>query len=168
MMLAELATPSQNVVIMRKAGLVVDDLRAVLEATSPTSKLGRWFTVNRAEFEQLLATHRPRWEALAVKFAEEGLISVPSAFWAKSDTPERRLARKRAGEAARQVWQRVKRKPARVRQTGSPSPSLPAVGRQRSASVTSRTHLTHDAEDDEFRPARPRNRQGLPWPEKTT
>jgi hypothetical protein len=157
-MLAELATPSQNVVIMKKPGLVVDDLRAVLEASSPTSKLGRWFTANKAGFEQLLAIHRPRWEALAVKFAEEGLISVPSAFWAKSDTRERRLARKRAGEAARQVWQRVKRKPVRARQTGSPSSSLPAAGRQRPAAVTSRTPLAHDAEDDEFRPARPRNR----------
>jgi hypothetical protein len=158
MMLAELATYSQNVVVMKKPGLVVDDLRAVLEATSPTSKLGRWFTANRAGFEHLLATHRPRWEALAIKFAEEGLIAVPSAFWAKSDTPERRLARKRAREAARQVWQRVKRKPARVRETGSPSPALPAAGRPRRTSVTSRTPLTHDAEDDEFRPARPRNR----------
>jgi len=158
MMLAELTTPSQNVVIMKKPGLAVDDLRAVLEATSPTSKLGRWFTANRAGFEQLLATHRPRWEALAVKFAEEGLISVPPAFWAKSDTRERRLARKRAGEAARQVWQRVKRKPPRVRQIGSPAPSLLAAGRQRPAPVTSPTLLTRDAEDDEFRPARPRNR----------
>ena len=159
MMLADLATSSQNAVIMKKPGLVIDDLRAVLEATSPTSRLGRWFTANKAGFEQLLATHRPRWEMLAVKFAEEGLISVPSAFWAKSDTPERRLARKRAGEAARQVWQRVKRKPERGRrQISVASPSLPAARGRQPAPAASHDPLTPGAEDDEFRPARPRNR----------
>ena len=158
MMLAELATQSHNAAIMKKPQLAIDDLRAVLEATSPTSKLGRWFTANQIEFERLLETHRPRWEALALRFAEEGLISVPAAFWAKSDTPERRLARKRAGEAARQVWQRVKRKPAQVRQAGSPSASPPAARRRQPAPPASRGPVSHDAEDDEFRPARPRNR----------
>jgi hypothetical protein len=158
MMLAELATQSHNAAIMKKPQLAIDDLRAVLEATSPTSKLGRWFTANQVEFEKLLATYRPRWEALAVRFAEEGLISVPSAFWAKGDTPERRLARKRAGEAARQVWQRVKRKPAQGRQVGSPSPSLPAARRRQPAPSASHGTVPHDAEDDEFRPVRPRNR----------
>ena len=158
MMLAELATQSHNEAIMIKPGLLIDDLRAVLEATSPTSKLGRWFTANQAEFERLLATHRPRWEALAAKFAEEGLIAVPPAFWTKGDTPERRLARKRAGEAARQVWQRVKRKPAQIHQTASRSPTLPATRRPQSPSLASGTPQSHDAGDDEFRPARPRNR----------
>ena len=95
---------------MTKPALRIEDLRAMLEAASPTSKLGRWFTANQAEFDDLLATVRPRWEVLAVKFAEEGLIVVPPAFWHEDDTPERRLARKRAGEAARQVWQRVKQR----------------------------------------------------------
>jgi len=103
-----------SLAIMKKPDLLIDDLRVVLEATSPTSKLGQWLTANQVEFEQLLTTHRPRWEVLATKFAEEGLISVPTTFWGKADSPERKLARKRAGEAARQVWQRVKRKPARV------------------------------------------------------
>lgn len=158
MMLAELAPESHSVAIMKNPRLVIDDLRAVLDATSPTSKLGRWLTANQGEFATLLTTYRPRWEALAVKFAEEGLISVPPAFWGKGDTAERRLARKRAGEAARQVWQRVKRKPVQVRQAGSPSPPLPGARRRQPAPVASRDPLTRDAEDDEFRPARPRNR----------
>src|ERR1700733_12510812 len=99
---------------MTKPALRIEDLRAMLEAASPTSRLGRWFTANQAEFDDLLATVRPRWEVLAVKFAEEELIVVPPAFWHEDDTPERRLARKRAGEAARQVWQRVKGRPARA------------------------------------------------------
>jgi hypothetical protein len=157
MMLAALAAQSHNAAIMKKSGLVIDDLRAVLEASSPASKLGRWFTANQAEFEQLLATHRPRWEALALKFAEEDLISVPPAFWGKIDTAERRLARKRAGEAARQVWQRVKRKPVRLRVAAACSPSPPVARRRQPALVATRNPLPHAAEDDEFQPARPRN-----------
>jgi hypothetical protein len=157
MMLAELATQSHNAAIMKRPGLVIDDLRAVLEATSPTSRLGQWFAANQVEFEKLLAAHRPRWEALAVKFAEEELISVPSAFWGKADTPERRLARQRAGEAARQTWQRVKRKSARVRQSAPPSPPPPASRHRQSAPVASRP-TSKDVDDEEFRPARPRNR----------
>lgn len=157
-MLAELATQSHNAAIMKKPGLVIDDLRAVLEASSPTSKLGRWFAANQAEFEQLLATHRPRWEALAVKFAEEGLIAVPSTFWGKTDSVERQLARKRAGEAARQVWQRVKRRPGRAGLAASHVPSPPTTRPRQPARSASHEPLPRDAEDDEFRPARPRNR----------
>lgn len=156
-MLAELATKSHNAVIMKRPGLVIDDLRAVLEATSPTSKLGRWFAANQVEFEKLLAAHRPRWDALAVKFAEEGLISVQPTFWGKADTAERRLARQRAGEAARQVWQRVKRR-SQARQAASPSPPPPVPRHRQSAPVASRNQESHDDADDEFRPARPRNR----------
>jgi hypothetical protein len=158
MMLAELANQSHNAAIMKKSRLSIDDLRAVLESTTPTSKLGRWLTANKVAFETLLKTHRPRWEALAVRFAEEGLISVPPAFWGKGDSPTRRLARKRAGEAARQVWQRVKRKPVQVSPTASRSPSLPAPRRRQSPSAASRAPLPHEGEGDEFRPARPRNR----------
>jgi len=154
MMLAELATQSQNVSIMKRSGLVMDDLRAVLETTSPTSKLGRWFAANRVEFGKLLKTHRPRWEALAVKFAEEGLISVPHAFWGKDDTPERRLVRKRAGEAARHVWQRVKRKPIQV----SPPPLQPPTRGRQPDSVALCDPISHEADEDEFRPARLRSR----------
>src|SRR5690348_16025771 len=114
MMLAERAIQSHNAAIMKKSRLSIDDMRAVLDATTPTSTLGRWITANKVAFERLLRTNRPRWDALAVKFAEEGLIAVPPAFWGKGDSPARRVARKRAGEAARQVWQRVKRKPVHV------------------------------------------------------
>jgi hypothetical protein len=157
MMLAELAAQSHNVAVMKKSKLAVDDLRAVLEAASPTSKLGRWLSAHHVEFAQLLKTHRPHWQALAVKFAEEGLISVPPAFWGAVDNPECRRVRKRAGEAARQVWQRVKCKPAQVSRGASPSPSLPATRRRQSAAAASRYPLPNGSEDDEFRPARPRN-----------
>jgi hypothetical protein len=89
-----------------KASMSIDVVRTVWEATAPTSKLGRWFTQNYAAFSEL---RRPRWTAMAVTFAEAGLIEVPPEFWAKDDTPERQAARRRAGEASRQIWQRVKR-----------------------------------------------------------
>lgn len=141
---------------MTKPALRIEDLRAMLEAASPTSKLGRWFTANQAEFDELLATVRPRWEVLAVKFAEEGLIVVPPTFWHEDDTPERRLARKRAGEAARQVWQRVKQRPARA---GAVTPPALAPRASRGRGTTS--GFTGEpppeaAGDDEFRPARKR------------
>jgi hypothetical protein len=157
-MLAELAVQSHSVGIMKRPGLLIDDLRAVLEANSPTSKLGRWFTANQVEFENLLTTVRPRWEVLAVKFAEEGLISVPSAFWGTTDTPERRLARKRAGEASRQVWQRVKRRPVKAGKSASHPPPLPATQGRKRAPAVSHDPPPNDDEDDEFRPARPRKR----------
>jgi hypothetical protein len=50
---------------MTKPALRIDDLRAMLEAVSPNSRLGRWFTANQAEFDDLLATVRPRWELQA-------------------------------------------------------------------------------------------------------
>jgi hypothetical protein len=158
MLLAELAIQSHNAAIMKKSRLSIDDLRSVLESTTPTSKLGRWLTANKVAFERLLKTHRPRWEALAVKFAEEGVIAVPPAFWGKGDSPARRLARKRAGEAARQVWQRVKRKQTHVGPTVSRSPSLPAPRRRQSPSAALRAPRSHECADDDFRPARPRNR----------
>ena len=76
------------------------------EATTPTSRLGRWFTEHHGQFNQL---KRPRWLAMAAMFAEEGLIEVPAEFWSDEDTPEKQLARRRAAQAARQIWQRVKR-----------------------------------------------------------
>ncbi len=159
MMLAELKVfQSHNAAIMKKPGLAIEDLRAVLEASSPSSKLGRWFTANQVEFENLLATVRPRWEVLAIKFAEEGLISVPSTFWEKTNTPERALARKRAGEAARQIWQRVKRRPAKASKAASRPPLRPTVKGPRKAPAVSRDPPLRDNEDDEFRPARPHKR----------
>ena len=137
---------------MTKSALSIGDLSAVLEATSPTSELGRWFTANRREFEQLLVSLRPRWEALAVKFAEEGLITVPPAFWQKTDTAERRLARRRAAQAARQVWQRVKRKPGNA----PPAPRTLATATRRGPPVP--MALTVDEPEDEFRPVRPARR----------
>ena len=94
---------------MKKPSLGMDEVRDVLDAATPTSRLGRWFARNRAEFAETVQTVRPHWEALAVMFAERELIVVQPAFWAEEDTPERRLARKRAAEAVRQVWHRVKR-----------------------------------------------------------
>ena len=136
---------------MSKATLSIGDLGAVLEATSPTSALGRWFAAHQQEFERLLKTVRPRWEALAVKFAEEGLITVPPAFWHEADTAERGLARRRAAQAARQVWQRVKRRPARA----TPAARLrPAATRPAPAAPA----LTPAEADDEFRPVRPARR----------
>ena len=89
-----------------KKPMSIEAVRTVWEATAPISKLGRWFTQNYAAFSEL---RRPRWEAMAVTFAEAGLIAVPPEFWVKDDTPERQIPRRRAGEAARQIWQRVKR-----------------------------------------------------------
>ena len=141
---------------MTKPALRIEDLRAMLEAASPTSKLGRWFTANQAEFDDLLATVRPRWEVLAVKFAEEGLILVPPAFWHEDDTPERRLARKRAGEAARQVWQRVKQRPPRAGAATPPALTPRASrGRGTTAGFTGEPP-PEAADDDEFRPVRKR------------
>jgi hypothetical protein len=159
-MLAELAAPSHNAAIMKKPGLVIDDLRAMLEASTPTSRLGRWLIANQAAFEELLATVPPRWEVLAVKFAEEGLITVPSAFWDEDDTPERRLARKRAAEAARQVWHRVKQRPARAGEPAPRSPApppAPSLKRPRGpAPMAASDPAPGGADDDEFRPVRPR------------
>jgi hypothetical protein len=141
---------------MTKPALRIDDLRAMLEAVSPTSRLGRWFTANHAEFDELLATVRPRWEVLAVKFAEEELIVVPPAFWHEDDTPERRLARKRAGEAARQVWQRVKGRPARAGAATLPALSPRASRGRRTLPGFAAEAPPEAADDDEFRPARKR------------
>lgn len=141
---------------MTKPALRIEDLRAMLEAASPTSKLGRWFTANQAEFDDLLATVRPRWEVLAVKFAEEGLIVVPPAFWHEADTPERRLARKRAGEAARQVWQRVKQRPARAGAATAPALTSRASRGRGTTSGVARELPPEAADDDEFRPVRKR------------
>jgi hypothetical protein len=141
---------------MTKPVLRVDDLRAMLEAASPTSRLGRWFAANQTEFDALLTTVRPHWDVLAIKFAEEGLIAVPAEFWHEDDTPERRLARKRAGEAARQVWQRVKRRPAKSGAT-APSALEPRGKRDRAPKQsTTTTPPPEAAEDDEFRPVRRR------------
>jgi hypothetical protein len=141
---------------MTKPALRIEDLRAMLEAASPTSKLGRWFTANQAEFDDLLATVRPRWEVLAVKFAEEELIVVPPAFWHEEDTPDRRLARKRAGEAARQVWQRVKHRPARAGAVTPPALTPRAPRRRSTTSGFAAEPPPEAAGDDEFRPARRR------------
>lgn len=155
-MLAELAVPSHNAAIMKEPGLLISDLRAMLEATSPTSRLGQWFTANHAAFEDLLRTVRPQWEMLAAKFAEEGLIAVPPEFWHEDDTPERRLARKRAGQAARQIWQRVKRRPVNA---GAPASTAlaPRARRERGTTPSVAHELMQEAADEEeFRPARRR------------
>jgi hypothetical protein len=141
---------------MTKPDLRIDDLRAMLEAAYPNSKLGRWFTAHRAEFDDLLTTIRPRWEARALKFAEEGLIVVPATFWAAEDTQERRLARKRAGEAARQVWQRVKRRPIRACAPASTTFASPAKSGRSSAPGIVSAFSPELADHDEFRPVRKR------------
>jgi hypothetical protein len=106
-----------------KVPMSIDQVRTVWEATAPTSKLGRWFTQNYAAFSEL---RRPRWEAMAVTFAEAGLIEVPPEFWAKDDTPERQSARRRAGEASRQIWQRVKRQQKAAEKAAARPPIQPA------------------------------------------
>jgi hypothetical protein len=88
------------------------EIRSLIEESVPTSRLGRWLMQNRVEFEAATAGVRPRWEVLAIRFAKARLISVPAEFWDEEDTPARQLARKRAAEAVRQVWNRVKRRPA--------------------------------------------------------
>lgn len=148
--------PSHNAAIMKEPELLVSDLRAMLEATSPTSRLGRWFTANQAAFEDLLRTVRPQWEALAARFAEEGLIAVPPEFWHEDDTQERRLARKRAGEAARQVWQRVKRRPMKA---GAPaSAALAQLAKQERGATpgVASEPQPEAADDEEFRPVQRR------------
>ena len=148
--------PSHNAAIMKEPGLLISDLRAMLEATSPTSRLGQWLTANQAAFEDLLRTVRPQWEMLAAKFAQEGLIAVPPEFWHEDDTPERRLARKRAGEAARQIWQRVKRRPVKASTPASPA-LAPRTKRQRGTTPGIAHELMPEAADEEeFRPARRR------------
>ena len=95
---------------MKRPKLSMAEVRAVLEESTPTSPLGRWMAENRTDFATSVSQIRPRWEALVVKFAEAGLIRVNPAFWDKEDTPARQKERRRAAEAAKQVWQRVKRK----------------------------------------------------------
>ena len=112
---------SAIVVGMRRPKLSMADVRAVLAESTPTSPLGRWMAENRSEFAASLSQVRPNWEALVVKFAEAELIRVNPVFWGKADTPARRKERKRAAEAAKQVWQRVKRKDAGTRQTVAPA-----------------------------------------------
>src|SRR5690349_14303565 len=107
---------------MKRSKLSMADVRAVLEESTPTSALGRWMAENRTEFAISLAHVRPRWEALVVKFAEADLIRVNSEFWDEEKTPARQRERKRAAEAAKQVWQRVKRKS----QGEPPVPSSPS------------------------------------------
>jgi hypothetical protein len=68
-----------------KQPVSIEAVRTVWEATAPISKLGRWFTQNYAAFREL---KRPRWEAMAVTFAEAGLIEVSPEFWSK-DTHQR-------------------------------------------------------------------------------
>jgi len=109
------------------AELQIEDLLSVLEETSPTSKLGQWLTTHRVEFERAVQSARPRWEALAMKFAEADLIKVSQEFWDADDTPGRRMARHRAAEAVRQVWVRVN---ARGRRTKRVDRDARAVGRQ--------------------------------------
>ncbi len=121
---------------MAKPVLPMDEVRALIEQSVPTSRLGRWFARNRAEFEAATDGLRPPWEALAVRFAQENLISVPPEFWDEEDIPARMLARKRAAQAVRQVWYRVKRRPGRQKQepassaasTSGISPQLPGTG----------------------------------------
>jgi hypothetical protein len=110
-----------------KEPMSIEAIRAVWEATTPTSKLGRWFTQNYAQFNEL---KRPRWLAMAAKFAEEGLIEVPADFWADENTPERQMARRRAGEAARQIWERVKRQQTIAARATRPVTSIPPARSQ--------------------------------------
>ena len=103
----------------------MDEIRSLIEESVPASRLGRWLFLHRVEFEAATDGVRPRWEVLAIRFAEEKLISVPAEFWDKEDTLARRLARKRAAQAVRQVWYRVKRRPAaRKPAAASPMPAL--------------------------------------------
>ena len=57
-------------------------------------------------------------------FAEAALIAVPPEFWVKDDTPERQIPRRRAGEAARQIWQRVKRQQKAAAAKAAARPSI--------------------------------------------
>jgi hypothetical protein len=104
----------------------MDEIRSLIEESVPASRLGRWLIQHRLEFEAATDGVRPRWEVLAVRFAEEKLISVPAEFWDEQDTPARRLARKRAAQAVRQIWYRVKRRPV-TRKPAATASSMPAL-----------------------------------------
>jgi hypothetical protein len=84
---------------------------------------------HRIESEAATGGVRPRWEVLAIRFAKARLISVPAEFWDEEDTPARQLARKRAAEAVRQVWYRVKRRPTgrNPAAASAPIPTLSAA-----------------------------------------
>jgi hypothetical protein len=95
--------------------LPVDTVVAAIERAAPTSKVGRWFALNRAEFAARIEGMRVHWSDVAGEFAKAGLLDVPAHF--HDDTPEGEAARKAAGQAIRQIWYRVRKRPA------APSPS---------------------------------------------
>jgi hypothetical protein len=92
------------------SALGMNEIGSLIEESVPASRLGRWLMHNRVEFEAATDGVRHRWQVLATRFAKEKLISVPAEFWDEEDTPARQLARKRAAQAVRQVWYRVKRR----------------------------------------------------------
>jgi hypothetical protein len=131
-----------------KKPMSIEAVRTVWEATAPISKLGRWFTQNYVAFGEL---KRPRWEAMAVTFAEAGLIEVSPEFWAKDDTPERQTARRRAGEASRQIWQRVKRQQkAAAKAAARPSIQTVPLPRQVQSEPPSPPRFDPPAEPEPF------------------
>ena len=115
---------------MPKPKLLLADVQDLIETSSPTSLLGRWFAENRDGFAETIKHTRPRWEILVVKFAEAKLLIVPEAFWDPEDSPARRLARKRAALSARQIWHRIKSKPASCRPPPVPQPTSPVTLRR--------------------------------------
>jgi hypothetical protein len=79
---------------------------AMAETASLRSDLARWMAENHDSFASMLKTYRPRWVAIAEQLGAEKLLPLPKEFW--SDDPTiRQAARKKAGKAAKRVWDRT-------------------------------------------------------------
>ena len=104
-----------------KPGLSVADFKSIAEAGATRSKLGRWLTANRDEFAEMLQVYRPRWDALVEKFIDGGLMQAPDGW------PDDANARKRAVDAAKQIWRRTKARklPQPVGRQPTPPPLAP-------------------------------------------
>ena len=89
------------------------------EAGSLRSDLARWMAANHDDFASMLRTYRPRWEVVAEQLVAENLLPLPVGFWS-DDQVIRREARKKAGRAAKRVWDRTHAKLRTAQSTKSP------------------------------------------------
>src|SRR3982750_681107 len=72
------------------------------------SKLSVWMAEHQAEISDLIRTCGAEWEAWAVLWVDNGLLSAPKGWGAEGTAGA--TARRRAAETARQTWLRVRRR----------------------------------------------------------
>src|SRR5690242_11757610 len=93
---------------MKRPTLSMKDIHETLTDTSRVSPLGKWLEANKVEFAAALKATRPNWSGLVQRFAQAGLMELPSDF--QTDPMVRRQVTKRA----KQVWLRVQRRKVRA------------------------------------------------------